>query len=923
MSAEGMGIDLSAQAAAALSAEMLVFAFDATGALIEANETGRILLQSVGVEPTLSALFPNYAEAIRCLSSDDSGSAAVEGLIVNDHERSMHIQGLVAKLPGPDGRQVFMGSMTPASLQDTALIRHRFDAINAALAICQYSPDGHLIDANPKFFKLTGRSREEILGNRFDTQWTAEDRETGDPVTYWERFARGESDTVVRRYMPAPNTNVWVREIFVPTFDETGRLLSVLSYAYDITAQHQTAVDNSGRIAAIDRAFAWIEFDLSGRVVTANDNFLTLMGYTLDEIKGAHHRIFCDPDYAQSPAYRQFWQQLGKGELDQGEYKRFRKDGGEVWLQASYNPIFDLDGVPCGVVKLATDVTAQRLAMVEAAGRAAAIDRAQAVVEFDLSGVVLDANANFLEVMGYERDAVVGRHHRTFCDPGYLASPDYADLWARLRAGEFVSGIFKRIANGGREVWIRATYNPILDIEGKPRKIVKFATDITDQKRSAVEFEGRARAIDRAQGVIEFAMDGTILDANENFLALTGYSLDEIRGRQHRVFCDATVAQSDAYAALWDKLRRGEYDAGEYKRLKKGGEEVWIQATYNPIFDLEGKPVKVVKFALDVTAQKLAANDYQAKVDAINRAQAVIEFDLDGNVLSANDNFLRAMGYSLREVVGQHHSMFCSPDYIRTSDYSDFWLKLNRGEVHSGRFHRVGKYDRDVWIQATYNPVLDLKGQPSRVIKYATDVTDQMKLEHQIRSCSRSMADEVGALTKSISSITEATGMASALAGRTRSEAEDGRQALTSAIESIDLIQKSAAGIADVVSVIGEIAGQTNLLAFNAEIEAARAGEHGVGFSIVAGEVRKLAERSSTAAREITRLVAETLERISLGTERSKDATSAFVGIVDAVQKTGDAIDEIAQSTSEQDTASAKVVDLIRDLSNATDRAAA
>lgn len=434
MSAEGMGIDLSAQAAAALSAEMLVFAFDATGALIEANETGRILLQSVGVEPTLSALFPTYAEAIRCLSPNDSGSAAVEGLIVNDHERSMHIQGLLAKLPGPVGRQVFMGTMTPASLQDTALIRHRFDAINAALAICQYSPDGHLIDANPKFFKLTGRSREEILGNRFDTQWTAEERETGDPVTYWESFARGESETVVRRYMPAPNTNVWVREIFVPTFDETGRLLSVLSYAYDITAQHQTAIDNSGRIAAIDRAFAWIEFDLSGRVVTANDNFLTLMGYTLDEIKGAHHRIFCDPDYAQSPAYRQFWQQLGKGELDQGEYKRFRKDGGEVWLQASYNPIFDLDGVPCGVVKLATDVTAQRLAMVEAAGRAAAIDRAQAVVEFDLSGVVLDANANFLEVMGYERDAVVGRHHRTFCDPGYLASPDYADRGSLLRA---------------------------------------------------------------------------------------------------------------------------------------------------------------------------------------------------------------------------------------------------------------------------------------------------------------------------------------------------------------------------------------------------------------------------------------------------------------------------------------------------------
>lgn len=923
MSVEHGVIDLGARAAAALADDMIVLAFSAEGVVVEANDAARALLRAVEAEGTFATLFPNYPDAIARVTNGELATVGVEGMLADPHGQCRHVQGLLGTLSAAAGKLVFMGAATPADLHDTALTRHRFDAINTALAICQYSPDGHLLDANPRFFELTGLAREGLVGSGFDALWTDEDHARANAESYWSRFARGESDTVIRRYRRAAERDVWVREIFVPTFDGRGNLLSVLSYAYDISAQHQAAVDNQGRMVAINRAFALIEFDLSGRVVTANENFLTLMGYTLDEIVGENHNIFCDRDYAHSPAYRQFWQRLGRGELDQGEYKRLRKDGSEVWIQASYNPVFDVDGQPSGVVKLATDVTAQRLSMMEAAGRATAIDRSQAVIEFDLAGTVLDANANFLAVMGYDRDSVVGQPHRMFCDPGYVASPEYADLWNQLREGKFVSGVFKRIAQGGREVWIRATYNPILDIEGKPRKVVKFAYDITEQKLRDAEFEGRARAIDRAQGVIEFAMDGTILNANENFLSLTGYALDEIRGRHHRLFCDSATTQSDAYAIFWEKLGRGEYDAGEYKRLKKGGAEVWIQATYNPIFDLNGKPIKVVKFASDVTEQKLAANDHQAKVDAINRAQAVIEFDLEGNVLSANENFMRTMGYSLREILGQHHSMFCSPDYIRSLEYRDFWLKLNKGEVHSGRFHRIGKYGRDVWIQATYNPVLDLRGNPLRVIKYATDVTDQVLLEQQIKSCSKSMTGHVGSLTESITAISNATDTATDLATRTKTEAQDGRTALNGAIESIDLIQRSAAGIAEIVSVIGEIAGQTNLLAFNAEIEAARAGEHGVGFSVVAGEVRKLAERSSTAAREINRLVDESLERIAQGTERSREASSAFAGIVGAVHKTGDAIEAIAKSTVVQDDASAKVVELICTLSKATERAAA
>jgi methyl-accepting chemotaxis protein len=255
-------------------------------------------------------------------------------------------------------------------------------------------------------------------------------------------------------------------------------------------------------------------------------------------------------------------------------------------------------------------------------------------------------------------------------------------------------------------------------------------------------------------------------------------------------------------------------------------------------------------------------------------------------------------------------------------DYRDFWLSLNRGEVQAGRFHRVGKYDRDIWILATYNPVFDTRGRPIRVIKYASDITEQVELEQRIAGCSSAMSEEVETLATSIRSIADATQTATRLAERTRGGAQVGSGSLSNALEAIQLIQKSASGISEIVATIGELAGQTNLLAFNAEIEAARAGENGIGFSIVAGEVRKLAERSAIAARDISRLIDESQQRIAAGSESSRNANDAFSQIVESVIQTGESIDGIASLTTSQSVASQRVVDLIRELSNATSRAA-
>jgi methyl-accepting chemotaxis protein len=248
----------------------------------------------------------------------------------------------------------------------------------------------------------------------------------------------------------------------------------------------------------------------------------------------------------------------------------------------------------------------------------------------------------------------------------------------------------------------------------------------------ADELAAKVAAISKSQAVIEFDLDGTIVTANHNFLAALGYTLEEIRGKHHRIFVDPAYAQSNDYRLFWDKLNRGEFDAGEYKRIGKGGKEVWIQATYNPLLDKQGKPFRVIKFASDVTAAKLRNADFEGQLNAVGKSQAVIQFNMDGTIITANDNFLKTLGYSLDEIKGRHHRIFAEPAYAQGPEYRAFWEKLNRGEFDAGEYRRIGKGGKEVWIQASYNPILDLNGKPFKVVKYATDITAQ-KLEEFAR----------------------------------------------------------------------------------------------------------------------------------------------------------------------------------------------
>ncbi len=708
--------------------------------------------------------------------------------------------------------------------------------------------------------------------------------------------------------------------------------------------------DNDAMVDTINRIQAVIEFDLDGVILTANDNFLGALGYSLNEIQGEHHRIFCEESFHSSLDYKLFWKNIAKGESQSGEFKRLRKDGTELWILASYNPVLDADGMPYKVIKFATDITERTIQSADLEGKLKAISSTRAIIEFDLEGFILTANDNFLNTLGYQLSEIEGKHHSLFCGKEYVESASYKEFWTNLKNGEANVGEYKRIDKEGNDVWINAAYNPILDPDGKPYKVVKFASDVTESKIHSSISEGKTEAISRAQAVIEFELDGTVIYANENFLTTLGYDESDIIGKHHSLFCEKAYCASPDYTTFWENLRKGIFNTGEYKRVKKDGTDIWIQASYNPIFDASGKPYRVVKFASDVTQQKLTSLEHKGTIDAINRAQAVIEFTPEGKIITANEPFLSTTGYVLDDIVDQHHRIFCTSELHSSEQYSAFWRNLKNGEFESGRFLRLSKAGKNIWLQATYNPIFDLNGQVVKVIKFATDITTQVSVEESVTTIAETFtlntrqiseqatevaggAQSLGATTEqmnasveelsaSIDSIAENSREADNVAKNTQHEADLGSKAIDRSIESMELINKSSEEIAEIVKVISEIASQTNLLAFNAAIEAARAGEHGLGFSVVADEVRKLAERSSQATKEITKLINESVKRVVQGGEISKEAATAFGKIVDGVSKTTFSISEISTAAQEQQIAARDVSDAIQQIAIATETSA-
>lgn len=601
-------------------------------------------------------------------------------------------------------------------------------------------------------------------------------------------------------------------------------MLACAVYAAKWRAMREIRKRNTSDSAwlAVKRSNLVLELSLDGEITWANDLFLDATGYSLDELIGRPHDILCAKSDEDKEKSRSLWSQLATGVHQSGEFIRIRKDGSSMWLSATYNPVLNRAGVPERVLKIATDISASKLEAAESEAKINALHRSQAIIEFDLEGNILEANDNFLALLGYGKAEIIGEHHSLFCTQEEAGSPEYREFWERLGKGKFESGVFKRLTSSGREVWLRATYNPVYDPNGKPVKVVKFATDVTSSRIRNADFEARSSAMDRSQAVVEFDLDGTIVDANQNFLETMGYAKDEIVGRHHSLFCPKELKGSPQYRDFWRKLASGTFDAGIYKRINKAGEDVWLQATYNPILDPDGRPIRIVKFAMDVTETRKRDAEFAGRSAAIDRSQAVIEFSLSGKILRTNQNFTNSFGYSPEELVGRHHQLLCHEAERGSEEYRQFWKRLSRGEFAAGRYERIAQDGSSVWIQATYNPILDAEGTPHKIVKIATDVTKQVELEEEIKM--RLLAgDEMQARLE--------------------------QQAIT--------LRETMLDLEEIVATISSLADQTNLLALNAAIEASRAGDAGLGFAVVAQEVRNLATDTRKATDMAVSMIAE------------------------------------------------------------------
>jgi len=592
----------------------------------------------------------------------------------------------------------------------------------------------------------------------------------------------------------------WISLNINPVFNEKGELDKFIAVQANITQIKLEALDLGSKLEAIDKSNGVIEFDTQGNVLTANDIFLNLMEYELPEITGKHHSLFMPSLEKDSEDYKAFWKKLGSGSgFISGEFRRVTKSGKEVWLKGNYNTVIDLAGRPHKVIKIAQNITEQKVLeaeihhqteelraqeeelrqnMEEMQAIHEAMEKKQEEVEFiahkyeqilegcsdavimiDKIGIITFFNKIAEKMWGYDRNEVTGKNIKMLMKGDMASETDQylanyhndvqlqvigkgQEVEALCKNGSFLPILLtlsKAVVNG-ESIYTAFIKDITLQREGEEERkqqmeeiraqeeelrqnMEELQSTQEEMERQSLEMKGLIVALDSTLATIEFNMDGTVITANGNFLSLMGYTLSEVTGKHHRLFVDPDFAISKDYVRFWDNLKQGFPQLGEVKRISKSGKEIWLSASYTPVLDAHNHPVKVIKFAQNITEQKSKNLDFESQLKAINLSYAVVEFDIEGHIQQTNEIFLQLLGYGINEILGRQHSMFLTEVEAKSESYKEFWKKLRQGEFISGEFQRVHKDGHIIWIKGSYSPIVDINGKVYKVVKYAQDIT--------------------------------------------------------------------------------------------------------------------------------------------------------------------------------------------------------